>query len=59
MPVVVGQVVGQDPLELPATDNQQVVADFGPQAADPSFSHRVRHRGALGSADQVGALGPP
>jgi hypothetical protein len=58
-PVVVGQVVGQDALERPATDNQEVVADFGPEAGDPSFSDRVRHRGAVGSADHVGALGPP
>ena len=44
---------------MPAADDQEVVGDFGPEAADPSFSDRVRHRGAVGSADDVGALGPP
>jgi hypothetical protein len=34
MPAVVGHVVGQDALEMPATDNQEVVGDFGPEAAD-------------------------
>jgi hypothetical protein len=32
MPVVVGHVVGQDGLEVPATDDQEVVGDFSPEA---------------------------
>ena len=28
IPVVVGHLVGQDALEMPATDNQEVVGDF-------------------------------